>query len=270
MPEFLDVIQLILKHLPPSAGLPNVYACDERSRRWVMALQRQGHITLNPEQVNDAVLSSDLSFAGEAVRRLRPNGRAIFLIPNTADVSGQEVVQALTSAGFVRLLSEAVLDEAYLLARGERPTEQLHPVERIAAIAGLAPGTLELLEVKEAAERYRALHLLVRQIPPARSWSDSMNVSWQAGTVRDIAADRTVLLAFTSLVKAVAFMQPAVLAGALRNINKLPRFEMVHLIKWGLPVIVNPVFEVLRADPHFAWDAPWLEVNPQAALKSHE
>ena len=273
MPELLDVTQLILKHLPPSADLPNVHACDERGRRWAMALQRQGHITLNDRQAIDGVLASDLSFAPEAAQRLRPQGRAIFLIPNGAEVASQAVVQALTSAGLVRVLTEAVLDGAYLLARGERPAGQPRPVERSersVAIADITPGALNPIEAQQAAERYRALHLLVQQDPPGRGWAESAAVTWRASTVRDVAADRVVLLAFTSLVKAVAFMQPAVLAGAIHHINKMPRYEVVHLIKWGLPVIVNPVFEVLRADTRFAWDAPGLEVEPRAALKSHE
>ncbi len=270
MPELLEITHLILKHLPPSADVPNVHACDERSRRWSMALERQGQITLNDQQMIDSVLASDLSFVEEAARRLRPNGRAIFLVPSALEVSSEAAVQTLTAAGLVRILTEAVLDEAYFLARGERPTEQPHPVDRIAAIAGSALDVVELLEPERAAGQYRALHLLVQQNPPARSWDERVAITWRASTVREVRTDRRVLLGFTSLVKAVAFMQPAVLAGVIHNVNKLPRYEPVYLIKWGLPVIVNPAFERLRADPRFAWEAPALELEPAAALKSHE
>src|SRR5512147_2960480 len=146
MPEFFDIAQLILKHLPPSADLPNVYACDEHSRRWSMALERQGHITLNEQHVIDGVLASDLSYTVEALQRLRPNGRAIFLLPNTADVASEAVIRTLTSTGFVRILTEAVLDDAYLLARGERPTEQPRPIERMATIAGESSSRVEAIE----------------------------------------------------------------------------------------------------------------------------
>ena len=270
MPEFLAITHLILKHLPPSADVPNVHACDEVSLRWAMSLEWQGHITMNDQQAIDGVLASDVSFAEEAARRLRPNGRAIFLLPNTPEVSSEAVVRALTSTGLMRILTEAVLDGGYVLARGERSTDQPRPVDRMAAIAGAAAGVIELIEPEKAAEQYRALHLLVQQNPPTRGWDEGVTLTWHASTVRDVRTDRTVLLGFTSLVKAVAFMQPAVLAGAIRNINKLPRYEMVHLVKWGLPVIVNPAFEILRADPHFAWDAAALEIEPTAALKSHE
>ena len=270
MPELLDITTLILKHLPPSASIPNVQACDERSRRWGMSLERQGHITVDNARPIDGVLASELSFAPEAASILRPNGRAIFLVPNTTDVAPEAVVQTLTAAGLVRILMEAVLDDAYLLARGERPTEHAHPTARIAAIAQLAPNASEVVEATEIAQQYRSLHLLVRQNPPMRGWTAESDFTWQAITVRDTQADRVVLLAFTSLVKAVAFMQPAVIAGVMSNVNKLPRYETELLIKWNLPLIVNPTFEALREDQRFDFQSPPLEIDPFAALRSHE
>jgi len=271
MPELLDITTLILKHLPPSASIPNVQAGDERSRRWGMSLERQGHITLNADRPIDGVLASELSFAPKAASSLRPNGRAIFLVPNTADVSTEAVVQTLTAAGLVRILSESVLNEAYLLARGERPTTQARTTDRIATIAQVAPNPIEVVEIEEAVQQYRSLHLLVRQDPPARAWNEAQpNLTWQALTVQDAWADRVVLLAFTSLVKAVAFMQPAVIAGVIHNINKLPRYEMDQFLKWNLPLIVNSTFEALREDHRFDFQAPPLEIDPLQAMRSHE
>ncbi len=271
MPELLDITTLILKHLPPSASIPNVQVCDEHSRRWSMSLERQGHITLDDDRPIDGVLASELSFAPKAVSVLRPNGRAIFLVPNTVDISPEAVIQTLTEAGLVRILIEAVLDDAYLLARGERPTEHARPTARIAAIAQLTANAIEVTEAAEIAKQYQSLHLLVRQDPPTRGWTDAQpDLTWQAITVRDTQIDRVVLLAFTSLTKAVAFMQPAVIAGAISNVNKLPRYEMDQFLKWNLPLIVNPTFEALREDQRFDFQSPSLEIDPFAALRSHE
>ncbi len=271
MPELLDITTLILKHLPPSASIPNVRVCDERSRRWGMSLERQGHITLGDDRPIDGVLASEMSFAPEAASILRPNGRAIFLVPNAADVSPEALAQTLTAAGLVRILAESVLDDAYLLVRGERPTEHFRTTDRIAAIAQAATGAIEVVETEKAAQQYRSLHLLVRQDPPARGWIDAQpNLTWHALTVRDAQADRVVLLAFTSLVKAVAFMQPAVIAGVMQNVNKLPRYETDQFLKWNLPLIVNPTFEALREDHRFDFQSPPLEIDPWGAMRSHE
>ena len=270
MPEILEITQLILKHLPPSADLPNGYACDERSRCWVTALERQGHITLNERQAIDSVIASDMTFAVEAMMRLRPNGRAIFLLPNTAEAISETLVETLASAGFVRILMEAVLDNTYVLVRGERPTEYTSTINRMATIAQTVSNAIEPLEPKQAAEQYRFLYLLVQQHPPVRGWEQTAQTTWRAKTVRDAATDRVVLLAFTSLPKAVAFMQPAVLAGAIQNVNKLPRYDMDQFLKWGLPLIVNPTFERLSEDDHFEFQSPPLEVDPFRAMKSNE
>ena len=164
-----------------------------------------------------------------------------------------------------------MLDNAFWLARGERPTEQVRTTDRIAAIAQVAATPVVVLEVGEATRRYPHLHLLVRQDPPSRGWDDlEPGTTWQAVTVREIDTDRVALLAFTSLTKAVAFMQSAVLAGIIQNVNKMPRFAKENFGKWQMPLIVNPAFETLHADARFQVDAPALQVDPMAAMKSQE
>lgn len=271
MPELLDITTLILKHLPPSASIPNIQACDERSHRWGLALEQQGHITLADDRPSDGVLASEISSATEAASRLRPNGRAIFLVPHTADVSPEAVAQTLTAAGLVRILAEVVLNDAYLLARGERPTEHFRTTDRIAAIAQTAPNAIDAVAITAAAQQYRSLHVLVRQDPPARGWNEAQpNLTWHAFTVREAQTDRVALLAFTALVKAVAFLQPAVIAGAIQTVNKLPRYEMDQFLKWNLPLIVNPTFEVLHEDQRFDFQSPPLEIDPSRAMRNHE
>lgn len=55
------------------------------------------------------------------------------------------------------------------------------------------------------------------------------------------------LLAFSSLPKAVNFMQPAVLSGHVNDINKVGKFRRDYAAAWTLPVIVNPGPEVLES-----------------------
>jgi hypothetical protein len=65
-------------------------------------------------------------------------------------------------------------------------------------------------------------------------------------------------------------MQLAVIAGAIQNINKLPRYETDQFLKWNLPLIVNPTFEALREDHRFDFQSPPLEIDPLGAMRSHE
>lgn len=53
-------------------------------------------------------------------------------------------------------------------------------------------------------------------------------------------------MAFTSLVKAVAFMQPAVLAGLIHDVNQMGKFRRETVEAWGRPVLVNPALDDLR------------------------
>jgi hypothetical protein len=271
MPELLEITQLILKHLPPSADRPRVRPLDDRSRRWCLALDRARDVQLIAESDCDAVVASDIVLVQNATSILRPNGRAIFLVPNTEQVALETLIEALTSAGLVRILAEPVLGDAFLLARGECPTEHQRPTDRIAAIAQLEASPIVIADLLEIVGRYPHLHLLVEQQPPSRGWDDKPpGAIWHALTVRDVQSNQIVLPVFTSLPKAVAFMQPAILAGAIKTINKLPRFESDRLLEWRKSIIVNPTFAALREDPRFDFNSPPLEVDPLQALKSNE
>ncbi|HZY45312.1 MAG TPA: hypothetical protein VFF70_11235 [Anaerolineae bacterium] len=271
MPELRDITQLIVKHLPPSADLPHVRPLDDRSKRWCMALNRQHAIKTSSTADVDATVTSDVAHARAAFTYLRPNGRAIFLIPNKAGVTTELLVEALSSNGLTRILTESVLGDSFILARGERPTDQSRPTDRIAAIARIDASSIEILNLDQAAHRYPHVHLLVRQDPPSRGWDDRQpNATWQAVTLHDTQSDQVALLAFTSLVKATAFMQPAVLADVIQGVNKLPRFETGRLIDRAEAVIINPAFGTLREDQRFDFNSPAIKIDPALGLKSNE
>ncbi|HKZ86314.1 MAG TPA: hypothetical protein VJ793_22005 [Anaerolineae bacterium] len=61
----------------------------------------------------------------------------------------------------------------------------------------------------------------------------------------------------------MAFMKPAALAGALPDVNKLPRFGGETVAGWGMPVLLNPAFETLREALRFQFGSPPLRVDPR-------
>ncbi len=66
------------------------------------------------------------------------------------------------------------------------------------------------------------------------------SVDWQALALTE--GGSPALLAFSSLPRAVAFMQPAVLAGSIRDVNKVGKFSRAAA-DWR--VLINPPVEIL-------------------------
>jgi hypothetical protein len=91
-------------------------------------------------------------------------------------------------------------------------------------------------------------------------------VTWQAATVVPAPGEGPRLLAFSALVKAVAYMQPAVLVGALVGVNKVAKFPAAAAAGWPLPLLLNPSFEALRGTPA----GPPLTVEPARAITGEE
>ncbi len=91
-------------------------------------------------------------------------------------------------------------------------------------------------------------------------------LTWQAATVLDAQTNLPNLLGFSSLVRAVNFMQPAVLAGKFKGINKVGKFAATIAQTWGMPLLLNPDFDDLRE----AAPGMMFEVEPQAAITGEE
>ena len=53
-----------------------------------------------------------------------------------------------------------------------------------------------------------------------------------------------LLLAFSSLPNAVAFMQPAVIAGTIKDVNKVAKFSRATAQDWR--VLINPALDAAR------------------------
>lgn len=179
---------------------------------------------------------------------LRPGGRLILAHPASAD----ELLNALTAAGFIHCLVEAHAD--VMLYRGQRPPEGTS-FERLPSSA-------------QRPEATPFIFLLVQQTPNKPAWklAPDETVEWHAATVIDPQTGEPVLLGFSSLVKAVAFMQPAVLAGFLSGINKVAKFRAEAAQRWTVPVRLNPSFEDWRR----AALGPPYRVEPQSAIGDDE
>lgn len=245
------------KHLPPSAGRPRVLVLDEAAAGLLPEVEVERDPAGGPF---DAVVGYAAPEAlGRWLTHLRPGGRLILIDPRPIQAE-PAYGAALQAAGYIHCLAESLSDGG-LLYRGERPPEGA-PLERLRTLSGAGPR--ELL----AGARRPFVFLLIRQTPNKPAWrlEPGEHVAWGAASVLDPARGAPALLAFSSLVKAVAFMQPAVLAGFLAGVNKVGKFPSAAAAGWPWPLLLNPAFDDWRG----ASLGPWLEVDPAAALSGDE
>ena len=245
------------KHLPPSAGLPRVLALDaaaaaELSDRAEVVSAELGRL---PEGLFDAAAGEAGPFHLPALQaRLRPGGRLILSSAGTAE----GLLAALTEAGLIHCLVEE--NDLGWLYRGERPPEG-NPLARQQALAGQPPPPGAEIKTPH-------VFLLVNQTPNKPAWKLTADevIVWEAATVRDPATGAPALLAFSALVKAVAYMQQAIRAGTGPRINKVGKFPATAAAGWPLPYLLNPDFAALQAAPA----GPPLRVDPQRAITGEE
>ena len=265
-------VAAMAKHLPPSASSLRLLDIDGRCGQSLRQLRADLDITAcraadltsarYAESSFDAIaaLDADLSDAilATALQLLRPGGRFI-AVESNATVDETRVIQ-LESRGYTRILVEAAHDNCGLLLRGERPHITADTQERI---RGAADADADRLDLSTYRRPY--LHLLIRQSPDKPVWqlSTDERVSWHALALHQRNA--TVILAFSSLPKAVAFMQPIALDGAALNINKVGKFTRETAAAWDHPVRLNLTTESIRLD-----QVTWLPVDPATAAAPDE
>ena len=248
---------MFAKHLPPSAGAPRVLALDAAA---VVELPVEVDVTLAALPLSEMRAASERfdAVVGYAppdrleslFALLRPGGRLILAHRS----SPQSLMTALTSAGFVHCLIETAGE--LTLYRGERPPEGT-PVERIQSL---------ITNYQSPSSPF--VFLLVAQHPSQPAWTlaPGEKIKWRAATLIDPAAERPALLAFSSLVKAVGFMQKAVLANFISGVNKVGKFRADVARTWELPLLLNPDFERVRVFPL----GPAYAVDPQTAVTGEE
>jgi hypothetical protein len=249
---------MFAKHLPPSEDRPRVLALDIQA-----AADLPTEIDLNTPPTSgvfDAVVgyaAPDPALDNLEVfyNQLRPGGRLIL----AARAEPKTLLEALRQGGYIHCLVEPQ-PEGWTLYRGERPREG----QPLAEDAGADNADAETARALEAPFFY----IPVTQSPNKPAWrlSPGETIRWQAPTVGNPASGEASLLVFSSLLRAVAFMQRAVLAGTIKDINKVGKFANALVKSWGRPFLLNPTFHLVRTQTR----GPAVEVDPQVAVAGDE
>lgn len=248
------------KQLPPSPAALRLLDLDGGSAAILSAARAD--INALPRQACqqnslDAIVACDVPLTSEllddALRLLRGGGR--FIAVQTRGRVSQQHGELLGERGFVRILIEPALDDLGVLIRGEKAHSAVDTQTRIQSVARQDADSLDM-----ARFRGRYLHLLIQQQPNRPAWARNVDdpISWSATAIA--APSQPILLAFSSLPKAVGFMQPAVLAGLVRDVNKVGKFSRETAQTWPFGLRINPTLESLRGE-----ELVYIDINPATA-----
>ena len=240
--------EAMVKHLPPSAS--HLSLLDVEGKASEVLLKHRPDLDITrvegaawavPAAEFDAVTAFDDDLRGDllqtALTALRPGGRVIIMATNGEP--NAEQVQVLERHGYTRILVETGAEcplPVGVLMRGEKPhvTSDTNARVKLAADKDQDAQSLDTY-------RGRFVHLLIRQTPNKPVWAVQADepVTWDAITLN------SALLAFTSLPKAVAFMQPVVVAGKIKDVSKFAKFSVETVRNLSLPVRLNPPIAAL-------------------------
>lgn len=264
------LIEAMGKHLPPSASTLNLV--DVNGAAGAILAEKRADLAVTPvagepaawniaPESADAVVAfeGDLNadFLAAALTVLRPGGRLIVM--NSRGEVSDAHVKTLEAAGYTRILVEIGAEcplPTGVLMRGEKPHTTADTLARIQQVATNDEDALSLADFKG-----RYVHLLVVQTPNKPVWAlgEGETVQWQAVTVDG------KLIAFSSLPKAVGFMQPAVMQGRINGVNKVAKFDKTTAAAWAQPVLLNPTLDALNGKA-----IAFTEVDPATAEASDE
>lgn len=261
-----EYMRVMVKHLPPSAATLQLLDIGGVADPIVPELRPDVSVkiaSLDPTQWTydseqfDAVLAYDLfpngTLLSAILKVLRPGGR--FMLVNPLWGVEQRHVQRLEQIGYVRILVEEALEGSGLLMRGEKAHITDDTLQRVRDVAQQDGDLLTLSDF-----RGRYVHLLVRQLPNKPVWklTPDEQIEWWAVAVE--RGNSTRLLAFSSLPKAVAFMQPAVMAQFVQDVNKVGKFSKSTASLWPHDILLNPTLAQVEGDTVI-----WIPVDPDTA-----
>lgn len=245
-------VAVMAKHLPPSASALQLLDLDGFSGAQLAESRADLEIRhVDPADIArrdvphdsiDAVVACDIDLTSQLLQAcflaLRPGGR--FIAAHSRETVSEARLNQLREIGYVRILIEPALDEIGLLIRGEKPHSTTDTAERIRSVAGADSDSLDLSAYKRP-----YIHLLIQQRPNKPVWklAPGETPTWRAAA---LAADSgPVLLGFSSLPKAVGFVQRAVLARRIRDINKVGKFSRATVAAQSWAVRLNPTLDSL-------------------------
>ena len=263
-------IEVMSKHLPPSSSALQLADVDGRCGAVLAELREDLEtVTVVPQALAqfptsslDAVTAFDTylsdSLLSCALDVLRPGGRFIAVL--SSESVDETWPRLLQSHGYVRILVESAVDGLGVLIRGEKAHETDDTLQRIRSVAVADDDLLDL-----ASYRGRYLHLLIRQSPNKPVWQlrSDEKICWQALALQ--SEKKHTLLAFSSLPKAVEFMQQVVLTGAKHDINKVGKFNKSTARTWSWRLLLNPRPDIFRDNQH-----AWLVIDPETAATPDE
>lgn len=239
----MSFVGLMAKHLPPSGASLRLLDIGGQTGVTLAVLRPDINLTVIEPGAAwsfaadsfDAITALDVPVTSEllenALTTLRPGGRLILV--DSDGVAEESHVRILEMAGFTRILVEDVL------MRGEKPHTEERTVDRILQVANQDAPSASLQDY-----RGRFVYLLIEQTPNKPVWAlrpDDL-IEWRAVSVGE---DET-LLVFSSLPRAVAFMQPAVMAGLVTGVNKVAKFKREVVLNWTRPLLLNASIDVLK------------------------
>lgn len=260
----LQLVALVRKQLPPSAA--SLHLLDVNGELGDALAQFRADLALTrasgdvatwsalPQAGFDAIIARNYALNADFLARcldlLRPGGRLIVVNELSADL--RAIGGRLEDAGYVRILVEAeTLNGAPVtLIRGERAHQTTDTLARVQVAAAADSDRLSLADF-----RGRYVHLLVVQTPNLPPWRRDVDVDlrWQALAVGDSDGQQH-LLAFSSLPKAVSFLQPAVLSGQMYVVNKVAKWQRDVIADWEMSIWLNPPVEVLNGRKQYLID----------------
>lgn len=260
-------VMAMAKHLPPSSSKLRLVDIDGQcghvlaARRGDLDIQLLAaddlHLSGRPPNSADVVVAYDIELKTGLLERvldmLRPGGRFVAVLP--AGRMTKSCAELLEKHDYVRILVEAAVDGLGLLIRGEKAHHSEDTWQRIQVVAG-AEG--DLLDLRTFKGRY--VHLLIRQKPSKPMWklAAEEKICWRALALQ--RGSGKALLGFSSLPKAVGFMQPAVVAGWIQGINKVGKFDSARAVAWAWDVILNPRPDSIRGE-----QLAFVKIDPSTA-----
>lgn len=252
MPTKAEFIEVMAKHLPPSASelrlldIGGVAGDDLLERRpdlivEVASLTTQ-HWDYTPQTV-DSVVAYDVLLKSDLLKQvlaiMRPGGR--FITVNPVGAVEEQIVKKLENAGYVRILVEPAVSGQGVLIRGEKAHSTADTLKRVGDVANRDADLLDLDNY-----RGRFVYLLIIQTPDVPVWrmTPDDKICWQAVAVATEKGTQT--LVFSSLPKAVNFMQTAILAGFIHGVKKVGKFSKETAKEWDFVTILNPTLSYIE------------------------
>ncbi len=260
-------VAVMAKHLPPSGSTLRLLDLDGHSGDVLAESRADLEIRHIPAgdigKIDSATFTFDAAVACDVdlsagllescLKALREGGRFIAL--HSRGTVSEAHLRQLRDHGYVRILVEPALDELGVLIRGEKPHATADTMARIQSVAG---ADADGLDPSQFSGRY--IHLLIQQRPNKPVWKLEPGeiIAWRAAAIK--GDSKPALLGFSSLPKAVGLMQPAVLAGFIKDVNKVGKFSKKTASACEWRIILNPALESLSDEA-----LTWIDIDPALA-----